>query len=170
MAAGRAPGQLEGEVDGFAPAAAEHGAGEIAGGDLGQLGGQRRGLLGDEEEVAVVERVDSPVGGGDDPGVAPTDVERPRRGEAVEEAPTVDVLHPGAGSVGLDQVEAGGLHDPDLLRVEVLREVGEHLGSMRGGILNPWISAHGGRLGRGSLSAWSATGHGPCTLRPTSLG
>ena len=119
---------------------------------------------------ARAEAVDGGVGCGHDPRVAPTDVERAGRGEAVEEAPTVDVLHPGAGSVGLDQVEASGLHDPDLLRVEVLREVGEHLGSMRGDVLNPWISTHGGRLGRGSLSAWSATGHGPCTLRPTSLG
>ena len=40
MATGRAPGEFEGEVDGLAATGAEHGAGQVARGDLGQLGGE----------------------------------------------------------------------------------------------------------------------------------
>jgi hypothetical protein len=108
-------------------AAAEHRAAELARRDLREPCGETRLVLGAQQEVAVVEVLERGVRGRDHARVAPADVEGSSRGEAVEEAPAVDVPDPGARAFGLDDVESGGPHHAHLLRVDEARELLECL-------------------------------------------
>ena len=105
----------------------------------------------------MIERVDGLLGGCNHSGVAASDVERPGRGEAVEEAAAVDVLDPGAGPLGLDDVEPCCLEDPDLLGIEVAPEGLENPSALCVGHVGIDSVAHSRSVGRcRDPLAWSS--------------
>ena len=71
----------------------------------------------------MVEPVDRRMSCCHDPGVAAADIERARRGEAVEETPAVEVPDEGPGPLRFDDVESRSPQHPDLLGVQVRGEL-----------------------------------------------
>src|ERR1035437_8114195 len=89
----RPAGQLYGEVVGLATARAEHRARQLTRRDLGETSRQIGLLLRTQQEVAVVESVESGVRGRNNSGVSPPNIERTGRSEAIEETAPVEVPH-----------------------------------------------------------------------------
>ena len=137
--------QLDREVDGLAAAGSEHRAGEISGRDLGELRGQF-GLRREQSRKFPLSRRSIAAWA----AATTRGLRRPTLNEPAEVkqsrylVPSTSHTH-GPDRSRLDDVEPGGLHDPDLLRVDERRELLERvlLGGGIGHECEPDIPAAG---------------------------